>query len=123
NTSVTSLNPGTVYYLRVQATSHVCRQTTGGPCSNGVFSRVGYLISLADGCEVNGHSVPPVASIDTGLGSNYTAYFYIETLTGADFQTSLYFKVGGICSPDPNNCGAYLWADQGSSTRSVFFDF
>jgi hypothetical protein len=102
NTAVTSINPGTTYYLRVQATSYTCLQNGSG--CNGIFAPVAFYVDLADGCTVFGDYVPPQVGLDVGSGNNYTAYFTIQTFTGGDFLEQLYFRVKAVCFPSPT-CG------------------
>lgn len=100
NTPVSSINPGTTYYLRVQATSHICEQSGSG-CS-GINAPVAFYVDLADGCTVFGDFVPPRVGLDVGSSNNFTTYFAVQTLTGGNFLDQLYFRIRAGCFPSPS---------------------
>lgn len=115
NQVVTSVSPGTTYYLRVRATTGYC-ELSGSGCS-GINAPVTFQVKLADGALSGfGNPIPPAIAQDVGTSNNYTAIFQIQTLTGDDFSDVIYFRIGAQCFPSPS-CG--LLSSSLSSDRQV----
>lgn len=109
NTAVTSLSPGTYYYLRVDISYGACSQPGSG-CSS-ISEPIASVIELVDGATVFGSNVPPEVGLDVGSSNSYTVYFQIRTWTGGDFLSQIYFKMNAECFPS-STCGIL----QGSGT-------